>query len=236
MMGSSKEPKFERVGFSTDMNILLFGAPGAGKGTQSALLVEKLGYVQISTGDLFRKAIKEQTELGKKAKSFMDKGELVPDSVTVSMVDEVLAGLGGKPFILDGFPRNVSQAESLIEILQKRHLEIGKAVFLEVPQEALMSRLTGRRVCKSCGAVYHIESKPTKKPGVCDLCGGEVVQRNDDTADVIGTRLKTYDKSTAPLKDYFKGKGRLVSVNGMQTSEVVFKNIRSELNLSLIHI
>jgi adenylate kinase len=212
------------------MNILLFGAPGAGKGTQSALLVEKMGFVQISTGDLFRKAIKEKTELGRKAQEFMDKGQLVPDSVTVSMVDEVLQGLGGKPFILDGFPRNVAQAESLQEILKKRHLEIGRAIFLEVADQALMSRLTGRRVCKSCGAVYHIQSKPTKKDGVCDVCGGEVVQRNDDKADVIATRLKTYTESTAPLKEYFKSRGKLATVNGLQGTEGVFKEIQSELN------
>ena len=211
------------------MNIVLFGAPGAGKGTQSAFLVERLGFFQISTGDLFRKAIKDQTSLGQQAKSFMDKGELVPDSVTVSMVDEVLATLAGKPFILDGFPRNVSQTESLQGILKQRGMKIGKAIFLEVPESELMKRLTGRRVCKSCGTVFHVDSKPSKNPGVCDVCQGEVVQRNDDKAEVIGTRLATYEKNTAPLKDYFKARGQLVVVNGLQSSEDVFKDLKSKL-------
>src|SRR6185312_9322053 len=172
------------------MNIVLFGAPGAGKGTQSALLVERMGMEQISTGDLFRAAIKNKTELGLKAKSYMDKGELVPDAIVIGMVDEVLARLGKNLFILDGFPRTVAQAEALRTILARRAMEIGKAVFLEVPKEELLGRLTGRRVCKSCGAVYHIDSKPPKVAGVCDVCGGEVVQRNDDKEDVIATRLK----------------------------------------------
>ena len=213
------------------MNILLFGAPGAGKGTQSEYLVKRLGFHQISTGDLFRAAIKNKTALGQKAQSYMDKGELVPDSVTVGMVDEVLAQLNGKNFILDGFPRNVAQAEALGKILKSRLLDIGKAIFLEVPSEALLSRLTGRRVCKSCGAVYHIASKPTRKPGVCDVCGGEVIQRNDDKEDVIATRLKTYAENTAPLKEYYKSKGKLVVVNGDRETEQVFSSIKSEIQL-----
>ncbi len=211
------------------MNILLFGAPGAGKGTQSELLVKKLSFLQISTGDLFRAAIKNKTALGQTAQSYMDKGELVPDSVVIGMVDEVLANLNGKNFILDGFPRNVAQAEALGKILSQRQLEIGKAVFLEVPSEALLSRLTGRRVCKSCGAVYHIASKPTHKTGVCDSCGGEVIQRNDDKEDVIATRLKTYAESTAPLKQYYKSLGKLVAVDGDRNSEEVFVSIKAEL-------
>jgi len=211
------------------MNILLFGAPGAGKGTQSAYLVERLGFVQISTGDLFRNAIKNKTELGKTAQGYMDRGELVPDSVVISMVDEVLGKIDGQSFILDGFPRNVAQAEALGKILQQRRLAIGKAVFLEVPSEALLKRLTGRRVCKSCGAVYHIDSKPTRKPEVCDVCGGAVVQRNDDKEDVIATRLKTYADSTAPLKEYFKNQQKLVIVNGDQGAEKVFVEIRNEI-------
>ena len=212
------------------MNVLLFGAPGAGKGTQSALMVDRLGYIQISTGDLFRKAIKEKTELGRKAQEFMDKGQLVPDTVTVSMVDEVLAHLGAKPFILDGFPRNVSQAESLSELLKKRGLSVDKAIFLEVPDSALLARLTGRRVCKACGTVFHVDSKPPQQEGVCDVCGGQVVQRNDDKEEVIATRLKTYRESTAPLRDYFERQGKLVVVNGQQNTEVVFKDIELELH------
>lgn len=211
------------------MNIVLFGAPGAGKGTQSALLVENLGFRQISTGDLFRAAIKNKTELGQKAQSFIDRGELVPDSIVIGMVDEVLAKINGQNFILDGFPRNVSQAEALGKILSQRKLEIGKAIFLEVPTEALLSRLTGRRVCKACGAVFHISSKPTKSQGVCDSCGGEVIQRNDDKEEVIATRLKTYEESTAPLKEYYKSHGRFAAVNGNTGTDQVFVAIKKEV-------
>jgi adenylate kinase len=212
------------------MNIVLFGAPGAGKGTQSALLVDRLGMIQISTGDLFRAAIKNKTALGQQAQSFMDKGELVPDSIVIGMVDEVLAKLGNKSFILDGFPRTSAQAEALRTILQQRGLEIGKAVFLEVPREELLGRLTGRRVCKSCGAVYHVEAKPTKVPGVCDVCGGEVIQRNDDKEDVIATRLKTYEENTFPLRTYFKELNKYVEVNGAQDTETVFKKIQEVIS------
>lgn len=206
------------------MNIILFGAPGAGKGTQSSQLVEKLGMKQISTGDLFRAAIKNKTELGLQAQKYMDQGQLVPDSVTIGMVEEVLKA-GAKNFILDGFPRNVAQADALDQLLAKMKLSIGKAIFLEVPMSVLESRLTGRRVCKSCGAVYHIDSKPTAKPGVCDLDGGEVVQRNDDKAEVIKTRLKTYEEYTSPLKDYYKKAQKFVTVDGNRDPELVFKEI-----------
>lgn len=211
------------------MNILLFGAPGAGKGTQSELLVSRLGFVQISTGDLFRSAIKNQTELGKKAKSFMDKGELVPDSVTIAMVEEVLNGLANKSFILDGFPRTKPQAEALGKSLDARGMKLGKAIFLEVPKEELLQRLTGRRVCQSCGAVYHIQSKPTRAEGVCDNCGGKVVQRNDDKEDVIATRLKTYEENTFPLRNYYKEKGQYAEVDGNRGTEEVFKSLEQVL-------
>lgn len=211
------------------MNIVLFGAPGAGKGTQSALLVERLGMYQISTGDLFRAAIKNKTALGLKAQQFMDQGALVPDSIVIDMVDEVLGQISNKSFILDGFPRTVAQAEALGKILSQRNMEIGKAVFLEVPREELLARLTGRRVCKACGAVYHLNSKPSRVAGVCDACGGDVIQRNDDKEDVIATRLKTYEENTLPLRAYFKEKNRYVELNGNQGSEVVFNLIKSAI-------
>jgi adenylate kinase len=211
------------------LNIVLFGAPGAGKGTQSALLVERLGMFQISTGDLFRAAIKNKTTLGIQAQQYMDKGQLVPDSVVIGMVDEVLDKNLNKSFILDGFPRTVAQAEALGQILSKRKMDIGKAIFLEVPKEELLSRLTGRRVCKSCGAVFHIKSKPTKTDGVCDSCGGEVIQRNDDKEDVIATRLTAYEENTYPLKNYYKEQGRFAEVNGWQDTEKVFSKIKDLL-------
>jgi adenylate kinase len=206
------------------LNLILFGAPGAGKGTQSALLIERRGMTQISTGDLFRAAIKGQTDLGKQAQGYMDKGQLVPDSIVIGMVEEVLKK-GVRDIILDGFPRTVAQAEALDELLVKMNISIGKAIFLEVPMEMLMDRLTGRRVCKSCGSVYHIVSKPTKTEGVCDSCGGEVVQRADDKAEVIGTRLKTYQEYTSPLKEFYKKAGKYVEVDGDREAEEVYKEI-----------
>ncbi len=207
------------------MSIILFGAPGAGKGTQSALLVEKLGMTQISTGDLFRAAIKNKTELGVQAQSYMDKGQLVPDSIVIGMVEEVLKS-GVKNFILDGFPRTVPQAEALDELLKKLSLSVSKAIFLEVPRGELMSRLTGRRVCKNCGAVYHIVNRPSKAEGLCDNCGGQVVQRNDDKTEVVGARLDVYDQYTSPLKDYYTKARKYVEVNGNRDTETVFSDIK----------
>jgi adenylate kinase len=211
------------------LNIILFGPPGAGKGTQSALLVERNQMRHISTGDLFREAMKNQTPLGLKAKSFVDGGQLVPDAVVIGMVEEVLLTLKGQNFILDGFPRTVPQAEALEKSLAANGLSIGKAMFLEVPRMTLLSRLAGRRVCSSCGAVYHIESKPSKVTGVCDICGGQVIQRKDDHEDVIGTRLEAYDKSTSPLKSYFAKTGKFVEVDGVGESEDVYKGLAAQL-------
>lgn len=209
------------------MNIILFGAPGAGKGTQSSLLIERERMMQISTGDLFRAAIKNKTDLGVKAQSFMDKGALVPDSIVIDMVEEVLKKRGRASIILDGFPRTAAQAEALDGLMNRLQIKIGKAIFLEVPYETLFKRLTGRRVCKNCGTVYHIESKPAKNVGACDSCGGEVVQRNDDNADVIANRLKTYEEFTMPLKNYYKKTGLYVEVDGNRDTEIVYKSIHA---------
>lgn len=208
------------------MNIVLFGPPGAGKGTQSALLVERLNMRHISTGDLFREAMARQTELGQKAKAFVDSGQLVPDEVVIGMVEEVVERLNGQSFILDGFPRTVPQAESLKKLLAKHRMPVGKVVFLEVPRADLLKRLAGRRVCTKCGAVYHVISKPPRRESVCDACGGEVVQRKDDKEDVIRTRLEAYDKSTSPVKDYYRKAGQLVEVEGTGEAETVFSRIQ----------
>lgn len=207
------------------MNLVLFGPPGAGKGTQSSLLIDRKRYFQLSTGDLFRAAIKGQTELGKLAKSYMDAGKLVPDSLTLDLVGLELDKIAGKKFILDGFPRNVQQANALEDLLLKKKLSIGKAIFLEVPREKLIDRLTGRRVCKSCGSVFHVRTMPPKRDGICDRCQGELYQRNDDKEEVIRTRLLTYEESTAPLKEYYLSKGRISLVDGDRNTEEVYKDI-----------
>jgi adenylate kinase len=213
------------------LNLILFGPPGAGKGTQSELLVSAFNMKQISTGDLFRAAIKNQTPLGKEAKGILDAGKLVPDSVTIGLVREEIQKLGGKHFILDGFPRNVIQAEALNGLLDEVGLKIDRVMFLEVPTQMLLSRLTGRRVCRNCGAVYHMEAKPPRKAGVCDACGGEVYQRADDKEDVIRTRLEAYETSTRPLRDYYKAKGPYVEIDGTGSSEDVFGRIKRAMQV-----
>jgi adenylate kinase len=216
------------------LNIVLFGPPGAGKGTQSALLIERRSMKHISTGDLLRAAVKAKTELGLKAKAIMDAGNLVPDDVMIKMVEEVLISDGtansAQGFILDGFPRTVPQAEALEAMLVKHSLKIDRAVFVEVPNETLVRRLTGRRVCVSCGAVYHVDSKPPTRDGVCDVCGSEVVQRKDDRAEVISTRLQAYETSTSPLKDYYLRKGALSTVDGVGETEEVYHRLNADLS------
>ncbi len=213
------------------MNLILFGPPGAGKGTQSALLIERLNIQQISTGDLFRAAIKNKTELGTKAKEFLDAGKLVPDSITNGLVEEILRKLNGKRFVLDGFPRNVDQAAALEKLLETLHLKIDKTLFLEVPMELLLNRLAGRRVCKNCGTTYHVQAKPPHNAGVCDVCDGEVLQRPDDKEEVIRTRLEAYDKSTRPLKDYYKAAGQFIEIDGTGSTDAVFERMTKAMQV-----
>lgn len=214
------------------MNILLFGAPGSGKGTQSFRLVKELGFFQISTGDLLRQAIKDSTDLGKLAQGFISKGDLVPDDLVISLVSDVIKKNAGKNFIFDGFPRTVSQARALDLLLSKFSIKIDRAFFLDVIESSLVSRLSGRRVCKNCNTTYHILTKQTQKEGVCDLCGAEVVQRLDDKEDVIRNRLKTYSESTFPLKDYYTSNGTFVLVDGNQLEEVVYSNLLKHLKIN----
>lgn len=216
------------------MILLLFGAPGSGKGTQSAMLVEKNGFFQISTGDLLRAAIKTGTKLGNDAKAYMDKGELVPDSVVIGLVDEVLGEnlkKGKKSFIFDGFPRTVTQAQSLKEILNKHQLQADSVVFINVDSQGLIKRLTGRRVCQACGSVYHIENNPSKQSGVCDKCGGQLILRSDDREEVILSRLKTYQSVADLLRSFYSGNGIVKEVNGDQSVETVYKSIVSSAGL-----
>ncbi len=213
------------------MNILLFGPPGAGKGTQSTFLVERLKMKHISTGDLFRAAIKNKTSLGIEAKGYLDQGRLVPDSVTIGMVDEVLKNNGrSSSVILDGFPRNVPQAEALEKLLEKHDMQLDRAVFLEVPTNALVERLSGRRTCRGCGTVYHLQSKPLKNGKNCDVCGStDVYQREDDKAETIKTRLQVYSDSTSPLKEFYSKKKKLVEIDGQGEVEAVFLRVREAL-------
>lgn len=208
------------------MNLVLMGLPGAGKGTQAERIVEKYGVPHISTGDMFRAAMKDETELGLKAKSFMDKGELVPDEVTIGIVNERLAKADCENgFLLDGFPRTVAQAEALEDILAGLGRKIDYVINVEVDQSILMGRLTGRRICKTCGATYHLEFNPPSQEDTCDRCGGNLYQRADDNAETVQNRLDVNVKQTAPLLAFYSEKGYLKNINGQQDINVVFENI-----------
>ncbi len=208
------------------MRIVLLGAPGAGKGTQAKKLIEKYGIPQISTGDILRKAVADGTPLGKEAKSYMDKGELVPDSVVIGLVKERLAQDDCKKgFILDGFPRNTAQAETLDGVLAGMGMPLQVALSVDVDLDILMKRLTGRRTCRGCGQMFNIYFGPPKKEGVCDKCGGELYQRDDDREETIRKRLEVYEAQTAPLIDYYRGKGILKRVNGEGDIEEIFGQV-----------
>ena len=208
------------------MYILLMGPPGAGKGTQAANLVQKYNIPHISTGDMFRAAVKEGTELGKKAKACMDAGQLVPDEITIGIVKERLAKPDcAKGFILDGFPRTVEQADALDGILKDLSIRLTRAVDISVPTSALIERAIGRRVCKKCGAAYHIKFNPSKTDGVCDKCGGETYQRADDSEETMKSRLSVYDAQTKPLISYYKKAGIYSEIDGSQEMSKVFADI-----------
>jgi adenylate kinase len=200
---------------SDALYLVLLGGPGAGKGTQAERLSANLGIPQVSTGDLFRENLKSDTELGLLAKGYMDRGELVPDEVTVGMVRVRLArpdASGG--VILDGFPRTIAQAEALGQLLDELGTDLAAVPYIKVAEDVLLARLAGRRTCRACGAMYHDLFSPPKEPGVCDKCGGELYQRPDDTPETQKHRIKVYFEQTAPLIDYYREKGLLVEVNG----------------------
>lgn len=193
------------------MNLILLGAPGAGKGTQAEVISATLNIPQISTGNILREAVKNGTECGIKAKSFMDSGALVPDEVVIGILKDRIAEDDCKNgFILDGFPRTVPQAEAL----EAMGVQIDKVIELDVPDDEIKARIGGRRVCEKCGASYHVTFKPTKVEGKCDLCGGNAVQRKDDAPETVVERLKTYHETTAPLADFYKSRGKLTTVVG----------------------
>ncbi len=196
--------------------VVLLGPPGAGKGTQAKLLQEQFAACQISTGDILRQAVAQQTPLGQEAGQYINRGALVPDEVIVDLVAERLKEKDcEKGFILDGFPRTIPQAESLDAILKQMNLSLNGVLSVQVPEQVIIERLAGRRTCKDCGALSHVIFDPPKKPGVCDRCGGELLQRNDDREETIANRLRVYDSQTAPLVSYYREQGLLREIDGV---------------------
>lgn len=212
------------------LKIIMLGAPGAGKGTQAIKIADKYGIPQISTGDIFRKHIKNQTELGMKAKGYMDQGLLVPDELVVDLVmDRIIEDDCLKGYILDGFPRTIPQAVALDEALSQRNLKLDYVINIEIPDEKIINRMAGRRACINCGATYHIKYTPTKVDNICDICGGETVLREDDKPETVNRRLEIYHEQTQPLIDYYKKQNLLVEIDGTTNPEVVFGDIVSKL-------
>ncbi|MCT7650311.1 adenylate kinase [Aliarcobacter butzleri] len=204
------------------MNLMLFGAPGAGKGTQAKFLIEKYNIPQISTGDILRAAIADKTDMGMEAKKFMDAGQLVPDSTIIGIIKDRLAEADCKNgFILDGFPRTLAQAVALNELMSSMKISLDKVISLNVPDELIVGRITGRRVCSKCGASFHVEFNPSKEENVCDYCGGELIIRKDDNAQTVISRLDAYHTQTAPLIDFYKKMGVFMELDGTKdVSEV----------------
>lgn len=208
------------------MKLIMLGAPGAGKGTQAKKIAEKYHIPHISTGDIFRANIKAGTELGMKAKSFMDQGQLVPDEVTIGMLlDRISQDDSKKGYVLDGFPRTIPQAESLTAALKERGEKIDYAVNVDVPDENIINRMSGRRACVGCGATYHVVYNAPKTENICDTCGEKLILRDDDKPETVKNRLQVYHDQTQPLIDYYKKEGVLVEVDGTQNLEKVFQDI-----------
>jgi len=205
---------------------VLLGPPGSGKGTQAKLLAPKLGMAHISIGDLLREAVRNGTEVGKLAKSYIEAGKLVPDEVAMKIAEDAMKGPAcEKGFVVDGFPRTIEQAKLFDALLKRIDFNLEKVLYIDLPLKEILKRLTGRRSCKKCGAVYHVVFNPPKKEGVCDVCGGELYQRKDDTDDVIKVRFDVYQKETFPLIDYFKRSGKLVKIDGSKDVKSVFSEI-----------
>ena len=213
------------------MNILIMGGPGAGKGTMSAKIVEKYIVCHLSTGDIFRSEIGNQTELGMMAKSYMDKGLLVPDEVTNQMVKSYLENLEDKKngFLLDGYPRTIDQAKAFDALSEGSDLAIDTVIAMELDFSVLSGRITGRRLCRNCGEIYHMVTKPPKQEGVCDNCGGELYQRKDDTEESLKVRLDEYSRQTEPVLDFYEKKGLVKHINADQPIEKVWQDVQAAL-------
>jgi len=211
------------------MRIVLLGAPGSGKGTQAKQLVDHFGVVQISTGDLLRQAVADNTELGQKAKKAMDNGELVSDDIVLGMIkDRLQQPDTDKGLILDGFPRNLAQAKALEELMADIKCPLDAAVLLDVPLDSLMQRLTGRLTCQDCGAVFNKYTNPPRKDGICDVCGGKLIQRGDDNETTVRQRLETFTEQTEPLVDFYKKQDKLISIDGTRDIDTIsaeFKDV-----------
>jgi adenylate kinase len=212
------------------LKIILLGPPGAGKGTQAKSISKEYNIPHISTGDIFRKNISEKTPLGVEAKGYMDSGKLVPDELTINLVKDRLTQEDCKNgFMLDGFPRTVKQAEALDAFLTERNIDIDAALLIDAPKDLIIERMTGRRVCSHCGETYHVVNIPPKVEDVCDVCGSALIQRKDDNLETVLERLDVYDKQTQPLVEYYKGRGKLMSVDGSKELHEVFEDIRDLL-------
>lgn len=210
------------------LRLILLGPPGAGKGTQAARICQKYSIPHISTGDIFRKHIKEGTDFGKKAQEYMNKGALVPDDLVLEIAEARLMEEDcSHGFLLDGFPRTVNQAEQLDKFLNERNLDIDKVLDIDIDKEVLMTRLIGRRVCRSCGATYHVINMPPEKEGVCDVCGGELYQRSDDSAATVENRIEVYNAQTMPLVEHYEKLGKIAHIDGTKSLEDVFNDIVS---------
>lgn len=195
-------------------HLLIIGPPGSGKGTQAARVADKLNIKHLSTGDILREAVKEETDLGQKAKAYMEKGELVPDELMLALIEKELDKIGDSGWILDGFPRTMAQAEALEKMLDERGEGVDRVILVDVDYEVIVKRLTSRRVCPVCNAVYNLETNKPKEDNKCDKCGAELIIRPDDREETVRNRLKVYDEQTSPVVDFYRNKGSLVSVNG----------------------
>jgi len=216
------------------MQLVLLGPPGAGKGTQAVRLAEQLGIPHVSTGDMFRAAVKDGTELGRKANEYMEAGALVPDEITIGIVRERLSTSECRPgFILDGFPRTLPQAEALSDVLDELELELDAVLYLELDDSDVVHRITGRRVCRGCGATYHVDFDPPDREGVCNECGGELYQRDDDAEETVRERLRVYKEQTAPLIDYYEQEGKLVEVSAEGSIDEVTQALLQALEVNL---